>query len=187
MYGLLRRSLVVLMLAGGFAAGGSAETPGLHAKAPDFTLANVDGQPVRLSALLKKGDVALVFLRGYPGYQCPYCQKQVHDLEQDSAKFAAQGIELLLVYPGQAAQLDEKAKEFLGKEDALPANFHLAIDPDFVVTNLYGLRWDAKGETAYPSTFLLDKTGTVLFFKTSHSHGDRATTAEILGGLAPKP
>jgi peroxiredoxin len=180
---LLKRSLALLIAFSGFVLPGFAETPAVQGKAPDFTLSTPEGQPVRLSNLLKQGDVALVFLRGFPGYQCPICQRQVHDLELDSAKFAASGIQLLLVYPGQAAQLDQRAKEFMTKEDALPANFHLVIDPDFTVTNLYGLRWNADRETAYPSTFLLDKTGKVMWLKISHTHGDRATTGDILGAL----
>jgi peroxiredoxin len=180
---VVRTLLALLFLSSSVFVSGLAETPTLQGKAPDFTLSTPEGVPVRLAELLKNGDVALVFLRGFPGYQCPYCQRQVHDLEQDSAKFAAHGIQLLLVYPGMASQLDDRAKEFLGKEDALPANFHLVIDPGFTVTNLYGLRWNADRETAYPSTFLLDRTGKVLFVKISHTHGDRATTADILGAL----
>ena len=37
--------------------------------------------------------------------------------------------------------------------------------------------------TAYPSTFILDSSGKVLFEKISHSHGDRTTAQEILEKL----
>ena len=40
------------------------------AKAPDLTLNNAEGQPTRLSDLLKKGPVVLTWYRG--GW-CPYC------------------------------------------------------------------------------------------------------------------
>jgi len=39
----------------------------------------------------------------------------------------------------------------------------MVTDPDYKVTNLYGVRWNAPEETAYPSTFVLDKSRTVLF------------------------
>jgi hypothetical protein len=51
------------------------------------------------------------------------------------------------------------------------------------MTNLYGLRWDAPHETAYPSIFILDKNGKILFQKISHSHGDRTSAEEVLGQL----
>src|SRR5690349_14193561 len=124
-----------------------AATPNRGAKAPDFALSTPEGQQVRLSDLTAKGKVVLVVLRGYPGYQCPYCQKQVHDLQLSASRFAQIGAQLLLVYPGPPAELDQKAKEFVAKQGELPANFHLVIDPDYKFTNQYSLRWDAPNET----------------------------------------
>jgi peroxiredoxin len=60
----------------------------------------------------------------------------------------------------------------------------LVTDPDYTVTNLYGLRWDAPHETAYPSTFVLDKKGMIVFEKISHSHGDRLSAQDALDHLA---
>ena len=74
-------------------------------------------------------------------------------------------------------------KEFLAKENPLPANLHLVIDPNYSFTNQYGLRWDAPHETAYPSTFLIDRQGTVFFRKVSHEHGDRTTAEDVLAEL----
>ena len=59
----------------------------------------------------------------------------------------------------------------------------LATDPDYALTNLYGLRWDAPGETAYPATFVIGADGKVRYAKVSRSHGDRAPTAEVLKAL----
>ena len=134
----------------------TAEVPEIGQKAPEFSLSTPDGHPLRLSEFTAKGTVVLVVLRGFPGYQCPYCQKQVHDFLLNGDKFATAGAEVLLVYPGPPADLDQRAKEFLAKENPLPANVHLVVDPDYAFTNRYGLRWDAPHETAYPSTFLID-------------------------------
>jgi hypothetical protein len=93
---------------------------------------------------------------------------------------------VLLVYPGPPADLDQHAKEFLATQSEMPANIVLVIDPDYKMTNLYVLRWDAPHETAYPSTFILDKEGTILFEKISHSHGDRLSAQDALDHLAAK-
>ena len=167
-------------LAVAFGCLAQAQIPALGETAPDFTLQTTAGQSVRLAAQTEKGTTVLVFLRGYPGYQCPFCQKQAHDFISHAAAFEAKKATVLLVYPGPPAELDEHAKEFLAKQAALPANVTLVTDPDFKATNLYGLRWNAPNETAYPSTFILDKTRKVLFQKTSRSHGDRTTASEIL-------
>jgi thioredoxin-dependent peroxiredoxin len=163
-----------------------AETPKVGEKVPDFTLSTPTGATVQLSKHVQESTVVLVVLRGFPGYQCPYCQKQVHDFVEHASDFAAKKATVLLVYPGPPADLDQHAKEFLVKQADLPANIIMAIDPDYKMTNLYELRWDAPHETAYPSTFVLDKKGTVLFEKISHSHGDRTTAQDVLGQI-PAP
>ncbi|HEY2039198.1 MAG TPA: peroxiredoxin family protein [Edaphobacter sp.] len=160
-----------------------AETPVVGAKAPDFTLSTPRGKAVRMSADLQGHALVLVVLRGFPGYQCPYCVKQVHDFVDHASDFAAKDAKVLLVYPGPAADLDQHAKEFLEKQAELPANIVLVTDSDYTVTNLYGLRWDAPHETAYPSTFVLDKKGRVVFEKISHSHGDRLSAQDALDHL----
>jgi hypothetical protein len=73
----------------------------------------------------------------------------VHDFVDRNSDFAAKKVRVLFVYPGPPAALDDHAKDFLAKEADLPANIQLVVDPDYKVTNLYGLRWDAPHETAY--------------------------------------
>ena len=55
--------------------------PGLAvgAKAPNFTLNNPYGKPVKLSSLLRKGPVILVF---YRGAWCPYCNLELKALQE---------------------------------------------------------------------------------------------------------
>lgn len=160
-----------------------AETPVVGAKAPDFTLSTPVGKAVRMSAEQRGHDLVLVILRGFPGYDCPYCVRQVHDFIDHASDFAAKDARVLLVYPGPPADLDQHAKDFLEKQAELPANIVLVTDPDYTMTNLYSLRWDAPHETAYPSTFVLDKKGMVVFEKISHSHGDRLSAQDALDHL----
>jgi peroxiredoxin len=160
-----------------------AATPNVGEQAPDFALATPDGQQVSLHSLTAQGKTVLVVLRGYPGYQCPYCQRQVGDFLAHADAFAQAKAQVLLVYPGPRAELSQRAKEFLDKRD-LPHNIRLVIDPDYTFTRLYGLRWDASNETAYPSTFIIGQHGVVLFRKISHGHGDRMTANDALAQLS---
>jgi peroxiredoxin len=168
-----------LVLMFGFKTG-LAQTPAVGQKAPPFSLATPEGKTVSLMELTHEGPLVLVVLRGYPGYQCPYCVKQVHDFIEHADKFAAAETPVLLVYPGPPAELDRHAKEFLSKQNPLPENIHLVIDPDYKFTNQYGLRWDAPNETAYPSTFLIDRHNVIFFRNVSKGHGDRTSAAEVL-------
>jgi hypothetical protein len=108
---------VALALLFGVSLFAAAETPDVGQKAPDFTLSTPEGHPLNLSGLTSKGTVVLIVLRGFPGYQCPYCQRQVHDFVTNSDRFAAFGVQVLLVYPGPPADLDRRAKEFLAKQE----------------------------------------------------------------------
>jgi len=160
----------------------AAEIPKVGDKAPDFSLKALDDQTVRLSELTAKGSVVLVVLRGWPGYQCPICDRQVQDFIQIKSAFAEAKTRIVFVYPGPAADLKAHAEEFKkwkGKE--WPAEFLYVLDPDYTMVNAYGLRWDAPRETAYASTFVLDGEGAVRFVKTSRSHGDRTKAADMLG------
>ena len=159
--------------------------PFIGEKAPDFTLATPQGKSVRLSQVILKGTVVLVVLRGYPGYQCPYCNRQVQDFIHNAKAFAEAGAQVVFVYPGSPQDLDSRANEFL-IDKKLPENFDLVLDPGFEFTTRYGLRWDAPHETAYPATFLLDRQGVIYFSKVAKEHGGRSTAAEILEAM-PKP
>lgn len=161
-----------------------AKTPVVGAKAPDFTLSTPSGKAVRMSGMHQGHDLVLVLLRGFPGYQCPYCMRQVHDFIEHASGFATKNTMVLLVYPGPPADLDQHANEFLAKQPELPSNIVLVTDPDYAVTNLYSLRWDAPNETAYPSTFILDKKGTIVFEKISHTHSDRMSAEDALDHLS---
>jgi peroxiredoxin len=182
---LLNRTLIPLLIFAAALPLTAAAPPLVGEKAPDFALATPEGKSVRLSEMVSNGPVVLVVLRGYPGYQCPYCNRQVQDYIQKSQGFADAGAHVVLVYPGPPQDLGAKANEFLANKK-LPENFDLVLDPGYEFTNQYGLRWDAAKETAYPSTFLIDRQGVVFFSKIVKEHGGRTTAAEILDAM-PKP
>ena len=159
----------------------AADIPKVGDKAPDFALKSLDDKTVRLSELTAKGNVVLVVLRGWPGYQCPICDRQVQDFIRIKSDFAEAKTQIVFFYPGPAEGLKAHAEEFKkwkGKE--WPAEFVYALDPDYSMVNAYGLRWDAPRETAYASTFVLDGKGVVRFAKTSRSHGDRTKAVDVL-------
>jgi thioredoxin-dependent peroxiredoxin len=153
--------------------------PSVGDKALDFTLSTLQGKRVRLSEVTATSPVVLVALRGYPGYQCPLCNQQAHDFLKNAQGFADAKVRVILVYPGPPDNLADRATEFV-TDKKLPENFDLLLDPGYEFTNLYGLRWDAPNETAYPSTFMIDQSGIVFFSKISKTHGGRAKAAELL-------
>lgn len=157
----------------------AADAPAIGDAAPDFEATTLDGQSVSLTSLTAEGNVVLVVLRGWTGYQCPLSAGQVAKFAKQAKAFAKANAKVVFVYPATAEQVETRAQDFI-KGATLPAPFLLVTDPDFALTTQYGLRWQAPFETAYPATFVIDRTGTVRFAKVSQSHGGRSTAKEVL-------
>lgn len=156
--------------------------PKVAQTAPDFQLKTPEGKQVTLTNMRKNGPVVVVVLRGFPGYQCPVCTRQVGSLLKAAKDFNAAEATVVFVYPGAAKELEKKAKEFL-KDTELPKPFVLVTDPDYKFTNAYGLRWDAVRETAYPSTFVIGKDGKVTFALVSSGHRGRSKTEDVVAAV----
>lgn len=178
-FGLL---LVAAGAVGTLPAAEPPHAPPVGGKAPNFALPTVGGQRVELTQLVKKGRVVLVVLRGFPGYQCPACTAQTGQLLGRADELGRAGAAVVLVYPGAAEGLPERARDF-ARDKSWPANVHLVLDPDYALTMAYGLRWDAPRETAYPATFVIDRQQVVRYAKVSTSHGGRAPVEEVLAAL----
>ncbi|QDT91137.1 peroxiredoxin family protein [Gimesia algae] len=157
--------------------------PAVGDTAKDFELATPAGKQVKLSDQLKKGPVVLLVLRGYPEYQCPVCTRQVGQFIANAAKLKEAKASVVMVYPGAAQDLEKRAEEFI-RDQSLPENFYFLVDPDYKFTNAYHLRWDAKRETAYPSTFVIDTDGKIKFAKISMTHRGRADVKDVLQALS---
>ena len=128
------RTLIIAILGIAFATAASADETPKPPKVGDtikeFKFQSEDKQEVSLAALAKKGPVVLVILRGYPGYQCPACTAQVAELRKHAAEFKELGANVVLVYPGEVENLQERAGQFL-KASKLPEPLVLVLDPKY--------------------------------------------------------
>lgn len=169
----------------GFAADDQPRRPSIGDEAADFELRTLQDEKVKLSKLVADGPVVLIVLRGYPGYQCPACNAQIGQFLAKAKQFDSMKTRVVIVYPGPADGLKRHADEFV-RGKSLPENFFLVLDPDYKFTKAYRLRWEAKNETAYPSTFVVDRERKIQFVKISMTHGGRASADEVLKVLSTK-
>lgn len=125
-------------------------SPGLSVgdKAPDFTLSNAFGKPVRLYDRLADGPVILSF---YRGAWCPYCNLQLRALRDSLAHFQAYGAHLVAVTP----QMPDKSLEQV-REDGYP--FEILSDLDSEVMRAYKLYFEVPKDLheLYLRNFTLD-------------------------------
>ena len=68
----------------------------INDKAPDFTATDQNGKEFNLNNQLKKGAVVLVF---YRGQWCPYCNKQLKQLEDSLSMILAKGASVVAITP----------------------------------------------------------------------------------------
>lgn len=166
--------------------------PAVGEEVPGFELPKINAQDedptdgevptTKLEDLTKDHDVVLLVLRGWPGYQCPICSRQVGQFITKADQLTEHGVEVVMIYPGPADLLAAHAKEFQG-DKTFPDNYHYLTDPDYKFTNAWGLRWEAPRETAYPSTFIIGKDGLLKFGHTSTTHGDRVNVETVVKEL----
>ncbi len=158
-------------------------SPAVGELVPDFDLAVVGGdETLSLKKQLDEGPVVVVVLRGYPGYQCPLCSKQVGAIANRAKAIAENASKVILVYPGPSESLEDHAAEFMGPR-TLPDPIVMVRDPDMKMVDAWGLRWTAPRETAYPATFVIDGSGKVVWKTVSDNHGGRSSVDDIVKAL----
>lgn len=100
-------------------------------KAPAFTLADPEGNPVSSAALLEKGPLIVTF---YRGVWCPYCNMDLQAIEAALPALAGRGAQLVAISP-QTAPNSRRSQ----RENAL--SFPILSDPGNEVAAAFGLRF----------------------------------------------
>lgn len=161
----------------------SQSQPDIGQRAPDFELPLVGQKKfLNLRDEYRDGPVVVIVLRGYPGFQCPLCKSQFNAIVNRAKALSSETECVVLVYPGQAEQLDKHSKRFLGSRK-LPHPIRLVRDDDMQMVKEWGIHWQARNQTAYPATFVVDQNGRVAWKKVSSTSAGRSTVEEILREL----
>ncbi|KTA78775.1 thioredoxin-dependent thiol peroxidase [Aeromonas salmonicida] len=136
--------------------------------APDFSLSDQDGNPVRLSDL--RGKKVLIYF--YPKAMTPGCTTQACGLRDVNSELAARGVVVLGISPDP----EKRLKKF---EERDSLNFRLLADEDHAVADAFGV-WGPKKfmgkeyDGIHRLSFLIDEEGKVVHrfdkFKTSDHH-----------------
>ncbi len=144
-------------------------------RAPDFTLADQDGEPVALSGLA--GHTVVLYF--YPKADTPGCTTQACGIRDHSADYDASGAVVLGVSPDSV----EDVKRFHGKQGL---NFTLLADADHAVADMYGTwveknMYGRKYMGVQRATFIIDPEGTVarVFPKVSPKTHDEVVLAAL--------
>ena len=141
-------------------------------RAPDFSLPVAAGGSWSLAQGLEKGRVVIVF---YRGHWCPYCRTQLGQLQDTLDEFTSRGIKLVTISRDDPADSLELSSRL---EITLP----MLSDPDLAVINQYWVK-DPDNEFAWPSIFIVDTEGTIVWRSIAEHFKERPTPEVILEAL----
>ena len=164
--------------------------------APDFTLTDAVGNQVVLADLLTEGPVVVTF---YRGEWCPYCNLQLRALQEALPEITSTGATLVAISP----QAPDHALTMTEKHELA---FPVLSDLDQEVSESYKVRFDVTGELEdiqvnvfksdpaqqnadgrrslpVPSTFIIDRDGTVRFAAVNADWRVRVEPADVIAAL----
>jgi thiol-disulfide isomerase/thioredoxin len=139
--------LVMMLLVGGSfrpQATGRASRPEVGYPAPDFSVPDVEGQPVRLSDFQGKP----VFLNFWATW-CPPCKAEmpeIQKLHQQTPELVVLGVDL-----GQTEASPQAVAAFMRSNGY---SWRVPFDADGAVSNAYGV-------ISIPTSFFIDRSGVV--------------------------
>jgi len=169
---------------------------GLAQQAPLFQLPNPQGQDVLLQNLLNKGPVVLTF---YRGSWCPYCNLQLNALQARLKEIKALGAELVAISP-------QMPDDSLTEDQISNMDFIVLSDQDAKTAAQYGVAWEVpafllqhmrddrgldlesinNGNASIlpiPATFILDKSGKVVWRFVDVDYRTRSEPEDIIKAL----
>jgi len=149
------KNLVITAIAAMFATVSvtfAAEMPKVGDKAPDFSVAASNGTTAHLKDYIGKGNIVLYF---YPKDDTKGCTAEACGIRDTMEEFKGLNATVL----GVSFDSVESHKAFIAKYN-LP--FVLLADTDKKVAKAYGVA-DDSSKVASRSTFVIDKTGKIVF------------------------
>ncbi len=162
--------------------------------APDFTLKNAIGEAVSLKDYLAKGPVVLVWYRG--GW-CPYCNINLHYLQEALPHIKAQGANLLALTPEVPDQsMSTTEKHHLDFEVLSDLNNKVAKEYGVVfkltdeVARIYNEKFDlnahngdSSNELPLAATYIINTDGKIEYAFLDADYRNRAEPSEIIAFL----
>ena len=131
----------------------SAPRPG--AKAPDFSVVDVDGKTQKLSDF-----AGTTVILDWPNHECPYVRKHYNSatmqkLQKDMTKDGVVWLTVISSAPGEEGYADPaKAKDLSRTRDAAPSN--ILLDPKGAMGRAYGAK-------ATPHMYIIDAKSTLVY------------------------
>lgn len=164
-------------------------------KAPNFKAKAHSGEILHLDSLLKKGPVVLFF---YRGAWCPYCNKQMSELQDSLSLITSKGAAVIAISP----EIPENIEKTIRKTNA---SFSIIHDKEYAIMKAYKTafkvdsntvekykKWNIDLESAngnrdnmlpVPATYIIDQKGNIKYVYFDADYRKRVSVKTILEKL----
>jgi peroxiredoxin len=164
--------------------------------APKFTAVDNAGKTLNLKSLLKSHKAVVLFF--YRGQWCPYCNKQIKELQDSLQLLTGKGAYVVGVTPETSENINKTI-------DKTHASFSIIQDKDYTIMKAYQVNYtvDAEllgklknygvdleknnGNTDHvlpvPATYVIDRSGKITYVHFDKDYTKRASVKSILAAL----
>ncbi|MDX2172008.1 MAG: peroxiredoxin-like family protein [Bacteroidota bacterium] len=164
-------------------------------KAPEFTAKDQNNKSVTLTNLIKKGPIVIVF---YRGEWCPYCNKQLKNLEDSLTLIVKKGATLIAITPETRENVDKTITK-------TKLTYSVLSDDSLKIMNAYKVAFtlDAKTTEKYkgygislnerngsngnnlpvPAVYVINKEGKITYSYFDKDYRNRVSVKEIVSHL----
>ncbi|HEY4195650.1 MAG TPA: peroxiredoxin-like family protein [Mucilaginibacter sp.] len=166
------------------------------ATAPEFTAKDNAGKTLDLKTLLKSHKAVVLFF--YRGQWCPYCNKQIKQLQDSLQLLTGRGAYVIGVTPETGENINKTI-------DKTHASFSIIQDKGYHIMKAYDVNYTVNDETfaqlkkygidleknngntdhvlPVPATYVIDKTGKIIYVHFDKDYTRRASVNDILAVL----
>src|SRR5690606_61137 len=167
----------------------------INSKAPDYKATDQNGNSIRLKDMVKNGNVVLFF---YRGNWCPYCSRQLKQLQDSLEMFTEKGVQVIAITP-------EKADGIAKSIEKSSASFPIIHDEEGKIMKAYDVRYalDEKSVSRYkmtgidlaavngkngtnlpvPAVYIINKENTIVYRYFDENYKKRVSVKELLSQL----
>jgi peroxiredoxin len=164
--------------------------------APKFAAVDNAGKTLNLKSLLKSHKAVVLFF--YRGQWCPYCNKQIKELQDSLQLLTGKGAYVVGVTPETSENINKTI-------DKTHASFSIIQDKDYTIMKAYQVNYtvDAEllgklknygvdleknnGNTDHvlpvPATYVIDQSGKIIYAHFDKDYTKRASVKSILAVL----
>jgi len=165
-------------------------------QAPQFSAKDNTGKQLELKALLKSHRAVVLFF--YRGQWCPYCNKQIKELQDSLQLLTTRGAYVVGVTPETGENINKTI-------DKTHASFSIIQDKSYSIMKAYDVNYNVNEQTLaqlnkygvdleknngnrdhvlpVPATYVIDRSGKIIYVHFDKDYTKRASVRAVLDVL----